>query len=395
MSVEKLKGIWPLPGGIRSYVLTLRKILARIDGENLSTDAFVLWLREEFSLSGARSPQGYLRVVENCLGFLDKENGFLRLTSQAKEFLKTGNRKLVFDALNSRILGFDEIISMLSGGQRLDLLEVHKGLIEKCNVKWEKTNQAMWRLNWLMSLGYADKKRGKYFLTVEGLKAITGKEKPKVQQPLTVTTPMESYINNAAVLVKKHRKMSESNTLSTLIEPLLEVLGWNIRDPDEVQREYPVRVGRKTEYVDIALKIQNKPVIFVEAKSVDTDIRDHLAEQPIKYANMEGVNWCVLTNGKEWRLYNAFWRIRGVEQKMFLKFSIEDFRNNVERLQLLSKESLVCGRMEEEAEFEHAKRVILEWLKEKENSVVEEIIKQHPSLKEEYIRRMLRKLSFK
>lgn len=392
--LEKLRGIWPLPGGIRSYVVTLRKILAKVDGENLTTDEFASWLRNEYGLSGARSPYGYLRVVESCLGFLHKEDGFLKLTSKAEEFLKTGNRKLVFDALRSHILGFDEIISMLAESERLDLLEVHKALIEKCKVNWQKTNQAMWRMNWLMSLGYVDKRHRKYFLTQEGLKAVAGKERARVQQPLTITTPMEEYINHATVLIKKHPKMSESNTISTLIDPLLEVLGWDIRDLDEVHREYPVRVGRKTEYVDIALKIQNKPVVFVEAKSVGTDLHAHLSEQPIKYANMEGVNWCILTNGKELRLYNAFWKIRGVENKMFFRLSINEFRDHIEKLQLLSRESLESGRLDEEAEVEHAKRVILEWLKEKENSIAKEIIKQHPSLKEEYVKHTLNKLSF-
>ncbi|GEM_PF-5119286 len=45
--------------------------------------------------------------------------------------------------------------------------------------------------------------------------------------------------------------MSESNTISTLVEPLLEILGWNLRDLDEVQREYPVRIGDKVDRVDI------------------------------------------------------------------------------------------------------------------------------------------------
>jgi len=185
--------------------------------------------------------------------------------------------------------------------------------------------------------------------------------------------------------------MSELNTISTLIEPLLEVLGWNIRDLDEVQRGYPVRIGDKTEYVDIALKINDKPVVFIEAKAVDNPLQDHLAEQPIKYANAEGVSWCVLTNGHELRIYNAFWKIKGIEQKMLFKLSIDEFKEKMGKLQLLSKENVISGKLNEEGEIEHAKRIISEWLRQKENNIVKDIMELDPSLKEEHVRRALRK----
>jgi len=186
--------------------------------------------------------------------------------------------------------------------------------------------------------------------------------------------------------------MNELNTISTLIEPLLEVLGWSIRDPDEVQREYPVRIGDKTEYVDIALKINNRPVVFIEAKAVGIPLQDHLAEQPIKYANAEGVSWCMLTNGRELRVYNAFWKIKGIEQKMLFKLSIDEFKEKIGKLQLLSKEHLTSGKLDDEGEFEHAKRMASEWFKQKENNIVKGIMELDPSLKEEYIKKVLRKI---
>lgn len=108
-------------------------------------------------------------------------------------------------------------------------------------------------------------------------------------------------------------------------------------DLDEVQREYLVRIGEKTEYVDIALKINNKPFVFVEVKPLGAPLYDHLAEQPIKYANAEGVSWCVLTNGSELRVYNAFWKIKGIEQKTLFKLSIDEFKEKIDKLELLSK----------------------------------------------------------
>lgn len=381
MSSKKFKGIWPLPGGMGNYVLTLRKILEKVKHENPTMDQLVSWLKSEYKLLSDTAPRGELRIVNKCLGFMQEVGGRVKLTPAAEEFLRTGETRLVLDALQKRVLGFDEIFLMLAESQRLSLAEIHEGLLKRCKVDWETSTQTMYRLNWLISLGYVAKEHGKYYLT---------KVKPPPPPP-PPPTPIDEYLKRANDIIQKYPKMSELNTISTLIEPLLEVLGWNIRDPDEIQRGYPVRIGDKTEYVDIALKINDRPVVFIEAKAVDTPLQDHLAEQPIKYANAEGVSWCVLTNGRELGVYNAFWKIKGIEQKTLFKLSITDFKEKTDKLLLLSKDKVVSGKLDEEGEFEHAKRIISEWLRQKENNIVKDIMELDPSLKEEYVRRALRK----
>jgi len=139
-------------------------------------DQLVSWLKHEYSLSGAGSPYYYVRVVKQCLGFLEKADGRLRITSAARQFLTTQDNKLVLDTLRERVLGFEEILSMLADGRKLKLKEIHRELSEKCNVDWQSLYPPLWILNWLESLGYVEKKHGKYHLTNKGLKAIKGKE---------------------------------------------------------------------------------------------------------------------------------------------------------------------------------------------------------------------------
>ena len=391
MPSEKFKGIWPLPGGVTKYVDTLTKILKRIHENNLTYDELLTWFMSEFRLSGKKAPRSQLEYLRR-FGFFKRIGERLSLTEESLKFLQSGNYKIIYEALDNVVLGLNDILSWLSE-EPLNQEEIHERLVKKHNlINWQTTAQTYFRLGWLRSLGYVDKKGRKYHLTSEGSKIISkaGEEKP--ERIIAPPTPLDDFIRYATALIEKHPTMSEANTISTLVEPLLEVLGWNIRNPDEIQREYLIRVGVKTEHVDIAVKANNRPIIFIEAKSVDTDLRDHLAEQPMKYANMGGVNWCILTNGKEWRLYNAFWRIRGVEQKMFFKLSINEFKENIEKLQWLSKESMLSGKLDEEAELEHAKRIILEWLKEEEISIVKDVMKLDPSLKEDCIRQVLRKI---
>jgi hypothetical protein len=380
LTSEKFKGIWPLYGGNKNYVLTLKKVLEKVREENPTKDQLASWFKSEYGGSSDTVPYAELRVISKCLGFTQEISGRVTLTSQGDEFLRTGENRLVLEALQKRVLGFEEILSMLAESRELSMAEIHKRLVEKFNLDWRTTTQTMFRLYWLLSLGFVVEEHGKYRLKRE-------------QPPPPPQTALDDYIKRATVLIEKHPAMSEANTISTLIEPLLEVLGWNIRDPDEVQRGYQVRIGDKMEYVDIALKINNRPIIFIEAKAVDTSLQDHLAEQPIKYANAEGVSWCVLTNGRELGIYNAFWKIKGIEQKTLFKLSIKDFKEKLDKLLLLSREKVVSGKLDEEGEFEHARRMIFEWLRQEENSIVKDIMRLDPSLKEDYVRRILRKVS--
>jgi len=392
LTSEKFKGIWPLPGGTTKYVDTLTRILRKIHDNNLTYDELLKWFISEYKLSGEKTPKGYLEHIRR-FGFFKRIGERLSLTEKSLKFLESGNYKIIYEVLSDAVLGLHDVLSWLSE-ETLSQDEVHERLVKKYNlITWEKTAQTYFRIGWLRSLGYVDEKGRKYHVTDEGLKILGAKEEKPEVPPSVLPTPIDNYIEYATLLIKKHPVMSEFDTISTLVEPLLEALGWNTRDPDEVQRGHTIRVGGKTEYVDIALKVNNRPVMFVEAKSIDTDLRADLAEQPIKYANMGGVNWCILTNGKEWRLYNAFWRIRGVEQKMFFKLLVSEFKENMEKLQLLSKGNMLSGKLDEEAELEHAKRMIFEWLRQEESSIAKDIMRLDPSLKEDCVRRILRKIS--
>jgi predicted type IV restriction endonuclease len=68
------------------------------------------------------------------------------------------------------------------------------------------------------------------------------------------------------------RVLGEQNTKSTLIEPLLESLGWDTRDFDEVHHEFKPR--RADRPVDYALQLHAKPVVFLEAKGLGENLND-------------------------------------------------------------------------------------------------------------------------
>lgn len=140
------------------------------------------------------------------------------------------------------------------------------------------------------------------------------------------------------------QRLGEQNTKANLIEPIIDALGWDIYDPDEVHREYR-RLGSDNP-VDYALLLRT-PRLFIEAKGLGQNLGDRRwVNQMIVYASSAGVEWVVLTNGLEWRVYNAHARVP-IDQKLFWSVRLDDPDKAVELLRLLSKENMRNNRIDE------------------------------------------------
>src|SRR4030065_1047299 len=92
---------------------------------------------------------------------------------------------------------------------------------------------------------------------------------------------------------------NESETKTGFIEPLLQALGWNTQDRNEVGLEEKISRGR----VDYSLKIKGSPKIYIE--SIPPRARLNKTEtisQAITYGyNKRSVPWVLLTDFPESR----------------------------------------------------------------------------------------------
>jgi hypothetical protein len=140
------------------------------------------------------------------------------------------------------------------------------------------------------------------------------------------------------------QRVGESNTKAGLIEPIIAALGWDVLDPDEVHREYRRRPADNP--VDYALLLSRTPRLFIEAKGLGENINDpKWANQTISYAAVAGVEWVALTDGAEWRVYNAHAPVP-VEHKLFRAVRVaEDIDAAFELLALLSKDNMRDNRL--------------------------------------------------
>lgn len=124
-------------------------------------------------------------------------------------------------------------------------------------------------------------------------------------------------IENLRMKLDKYRKddLKEYPTRTIFVDPLLNALGWDVRDPDEVELEYPT-IDRKS--VDYAPKINRKPVLFIEAKQLNDPLTDVKSiTQVVGYATNEGVDWCILTNGVTYKVYRSREKAEAPDKLLF------------------------------------------------------------------------------
>jgi len=113
----------------------------------------------------------------------------------------------------------------------------------------------------------------------------------------------------------------EENVKIGIIRPLFEYLGWEVGDFDY---NFPARKG----WADLALKHKGKVKVIVETKSLEIKKLDDHKTQALEYARNKGVDWAVLTNGMEIRLYKSY--ISGVPDDRNKPIAVAHLRRLVE-----------------------------------------------------------------
>jgi len=148
----------------------------------------------------------------------------------------------------------------------------------------------------------------------------------------------------------KIKSYNEAQTRNEFIEPLFGFLGWDMRNlttDNEVTTEENVSGGR----VDLAFRLGNIPVMFLEAKALKVDLDEwKWAEQAIHYSWNKSVTWAVLTDFEAIKIFNAEIPPKNITQNLFIEIKWLDFINRFDQLWLLSKESFEKRLLYKEAE---------------------------------------------
>ena len=194
-----------------------------------------------------------------------------------------------------------------------------------------------------------------------------------MNRALNVTSPtkgLDSVVMAIENFSKTNMTGSEANTKNKIIEPLLEILGWDIRS-NEVMLEYPIKIGSTTKYVDYALMLESKPVILVEAKPFDALLLKDDSSQIISYGRVEDIKWVVLTNGKNLKIFDTK-AGKTEDECLVIEIDLRKLPIQASDLMLISRKSILTGEIEEATRRLAATRRAIFNLKAQQQEIVEE-----------------------
>lgn len=184
---------------------------------------------------------------------------------------------------------------------------------------------------------------------------------------------VDEYVQRSLQLIETSPQMDEQNTKVRLIQPFLELLGWNLYST-EVELEYTIPMASGSTHVDYALLVGDSPIVFVEAKPVRSNLTNNEVRQLKSYMRQElDVDWGILTNGKEFEVLTKGRQTTNGEEVSVVRFDLEDLTENPGVLDLLSKESIRSGKADEIAEQVARTNRVIRNLIEKEQEVAEAV----------------------
>ncbi len=129
---------------------------------------------------------------------------------------------------------------------------------------------------------------------------------------------------------------NEEMTKQALIIPFLQVLGYDVFNPLEVMPEYIADFGKKKgEKVDYAIFKDSMPIIFIEAKPVNDDLKNHSAQLARYFNATPDVRFAVLTNGVQYKFFTDLNKNNVMDEDSFIRIDITKLKDN--EVEILSR----------------------------------------------------------
>ena len=139
---------------------------------------------------------------------------------------------------------------------------------------------------------------------------------------------------------QRQRDVSEADTVTLVKDLFSETFGYD--KYADLTGEFAIRGT----YCDLAIKIDNKVSIIVEAKAIGVQLDDRHVKQAIDYASNQGCEWVILTNAIVWKLFRVVFA-KPIDKKLIVEIDLSsvDLRKEAcfEILYLFTKEGIRKG----------------------------------------------------
>lgn len=121
---------------------------------------------------------------------------------------------------------------------------------------------------------------------------------------------------------------TEEATKNALIMPFIQLLGYDVFDPFEVNPEFVADIGiKKGEKVDYAIIKDGKPCMLIECKHYSEKLDPHNS-QLFRYFHTTDAKFGLLTNGLNFRFYTDLVTPNKMDDKPFFEFNIAEIKDN-------------------------------------------------------------------
>jgi hypothetical protein len=187
-----------------------------------------------------------------------------------------------------------------------------------------------------------------------------------------MTLDKRLFLDSLRHLKEKHERwlsgddVREPLTRATLIDPLLQALGWDLSDPTQCIVEDRVPTAQQPDWADYSLLNPGGTARMIwEAKRADQDFSfgdishpagvwgnaatKRFVEQALNYAYRKGADWAVLTNGHQLVLLESFRRGQEHLRPGQARIAFDSFEEMLERsddLWLLNRASVLSGQLD-------------------------------------------------
>lgn len=131
---------------------------------------------------------------------------------------------------------------------------------------------------------------------------------------------------------------TEEATKNALVMPFIQILGYDVFDPFEVNPEFVADIGiKKGEKVDYAIMKDGNPIIIVECKHHLEKLDPHNS-QLFRYFHVCSAKFGLLTNGLVYRFYTDLNDVNKMDEKPFFEFNITEIKDaQIEELKKFHK----------------------------------------------------------
>ncbi|MEQ1726528.1 MAG: type I restriction enzyme HsdR N-terminal domain-containing protein [Sphingopyxis sp.] len=95
----------------------------------------------------------------------------------------------------------------------------------------------------------------------------------------------------------RERDISEADTVTVIKDMLTDIFGYD--KYTELTSEQQIRGT----FCDLAIKVEGKIYYLAEIKSAGTNLNDNHLKQAINYGAHQGIEWVILSNAIEWKIF--------------------------------------------------------------------------------------------